>query len=442
VAERDGRAAATQAQVTFVTRVSGALLIAAAVATIYARSTSAYFFDDDFHWLEQTQAFALLNMLDLDRYQHFYRPVIEVYFYIGLSLFGCQPWPFHLTSIGLHLLTTLCVFQLGRSVATGATFAFLSALFFAIQPGLVDAVTWIAAITDLLPVLWYVAAVWAHILFLKDRRQGPYVASLTAFVLCHLTHESAATLLPMLLLTELTFGAAGSTGSRLRVVARHWASYLPHAVVLAAFLIVAYVVNTRSYLIQEGHYAIGWHALPNILNYVIWLYVGKRAWVDYVATLVTLGAAVVWGTPRIRYAIAWIVITLLPVAFFTWDNAPRYLYLPAVGFALLLADVLMAVRHLVGQRGSPRVAQGAMVAMAALLAIRFGIFAKKAADTFPERTQAYERFARELQRANPTATPGAAVTIDQRFLESVPELYREPAARVGLCVPGVRLEMR
>jgi hypothetical protein len=83
-----------------------------------------------------------------------------------------------------------------------------------------------------------------------------------------------------------------------------------------------------------------------------------------------------------------------------------------------------------------------IVAVVALLAGRFAVFAKKAADSFPARTLAYERFVTELRRANPEATAGATVLIDQRHLEGVPELYREPAARVGLCLPDLRLEMR
>ena len=423
-------------------RVLAGLLIVAAVATIYAHSTSAYFFNDDFHWLAQTQSFAPLDMLDLDRYQHFYRPVIELYFFAGLTLFGCHPFPFHLASVALHLLTTLAVFRLGRALSTGETLAFLSALFFAVQPGLVDAVTWIAAITDLLPVLWYVLAVWLHLEFLKHRRRSWYVATIVAFALCHLTHESAATLLPMLLLAEFTFAAAGPGRERLATVTRHWISYVPYAIVLAGFLFVAYAVNTRSYLVQEGHYRFGAHAGPNIVNYMIWLYVGQRAAIDYVATLATTGALLVWGTPRMRFAIAWIVITLLPVAFFTWENAPRYLYLPAVGFALLAADLLLVLQRWVARRTSARAAQGVLVAVAAVLAIRFAIFAKKAADSFPARTVNYERFVRELRSANPDAAPAGTVIIDQRHLEGVPELYREPAARVGLCLPHVRLELR
>ena len=87
------------------------------------------------------------------------------------------------------------------------------------------------------------------------------------------------------------------------IVIGHWRRYLLFAVILAGFLAIAYEVNTRSYLFARAT-TFGWHAVANILNYVIWLYVGQRAWLDYAATLAVLGAVLVWGTPRMRFAVA------------------------------------------------------------------------------------------------------------------------------------------
>jgi hypothetical protein len=422
--------------------VVGTALLVLAVLIIYSRSTTAYFFDDDFHWLQQTQSFTPARLIDLSRYDHFYRPVIELYFWAGLSLFGCAPFPFHAASIAIHLLTVALVYGFGRTISGSSTFAFLSSLFFAVQPGFTDAITWVGAITDLLPVPWYVLTLWLHQRHLQTRAGRWHAAALGSFLVCHLTHEGAATLLPMMLLGDLTFAGGGRTRDRIVAIARRWVHYAPFALILAVYLVIAYVVNTRSYLLQEGHYAFGWHAVPNIAHYIIWLYVGQRAPLDYLGTIVVLAGVLMWGSPRMRYSAAWIAVTLLPVSFFTWDNAPRYLYLPAVGFAMLAADLMLALRGFLAARMSPRSAQIAVAAVVAILTIRFGLFAKKAADSFPERTAVYERFARELRRTNPTVASGSSVFIDRQFLEGIPALYRQPAAAVALCLPNARLEMR
>lgn len=310
------------------------------------------------------------------------------------------------------------------------------------QPGFTDAVTWIAAITDLLPVPWYVLAMCLHMRYLRTPALRWLLATLTAFTICHLTHESAATLLPMMLLAEFLLASRGVWHGRLRAMMRRWHYYGPFAAILIGYLIVAYVVNSRSYLVEEGHYRFGWHAVPNILNYVIWLYVGRRAVLDYAVTVLVLVSVAVWGSSRMRFSVAWIVLTLLPASFFTWDNAPRYLYLPAVGFSILLADLVGRLRDVIARHVPARAAQAAVAVVAAALSLRFGIFAKKAADSFPARTAAYERFAAELRRANPNAAAATPVYIEQRFLEGIPELYRQPAAAIGLCLRDVRLEMR
>ena len=418
------------------------VIIAAAVAVIYARATAAYFFDDDFHWLAGAPSFSVAGFFDLSRYNHFYRPVIETYFFVGWTLFGCDPFPFHLASIGIHLLTTTAVFMLATTVSQSRLYGALAAVFFAVLPGFTDAVTWIAAITDQLPALWYVLTVWAHLRFLKTRRPVFMASSLAFFILCLLTHESSATLLAMMGLAVIVFVESGPLGVRARSLARGWVIYLPYALLLIAYLVIEWIVNTRSYVVREGHYALGWHAVPNILKYFIWLYVGERALLDYILVIAAVVAIAARGTPRGRFTLLWIVISLLPVAFFTWDPAPRYLYLPAVGFAMLLADLTVAGYRWAARRLTARQAGVAVGVVAAALAIRFGVFAKKAADSFPGRAAHYERFATELRRANPLVTPGGTVEIDSAFVEGVPALYLEPAASIAFCVPHVRVRLR
>lgn len=169
---------------------------------------------------------------------------------------------------------------------------------------------------------------------------------------------------------------------------------------------------------------------------------GERGALDYILLVAALFAIALWGTLHMRFALLWIVVTLLPVAFFTWGNAARYLYLPAVGFAMLVAEVMLALHALAAHRLTFRAATVTVSVIVAVLAIRFGIFAKKAADSFPARAAAYERYAAALRHANPIVAAGSTVEIDARYLEGVPDLYREPAASVVFCVPDVQVRVR
>jgi hypothetical protein len=419
-----------------------AAIVAASVVVIYQQATRSYFFNDDFHWLAQTQHFDPANLVRLERYDHFYRPVIELYFAAGLALFGCDAWPFHLASVAVHLLATLVLFQFARTLSGDRWFASIAALLFAVQPGYTEAVVWVGAITDLLPGLWYLLALWLHLLFLRRGGAPLYGATVTAFTACLLTHESSATLLPMMVLLELSTGERRSLRERIAALLGHTARYLPFAGLLAAYLAIAYVVNTRSYLVQEGHYAFGLHAVPNVFNYVIALYVGKRIAVSYALIALTVTALLWRGTPRVRFFTLWIFVTLAPVSFFTWGNASRYLYVPAAGFALLLAVLMMQVHAWVARRKTPSVASAVTLALTAALAIRFGLFAKDGADSFRQRTLPYERLAGIVRAQHAAAGFDGVAEVAASDLEGVPEIYRDPAASIAICTPDIRIVVR
>ena len=67
------------------TSAAGAALIVAAVSVIYRAAIISYLFNDDFNWFDEAGRFAFANLFHFDRYNHFYRPVVEIYFYLGPS---------------------------------------------------------------------------------------------------------------------------------------------------------------------------------------------------------------------------------------------------------------------------------------------------------------------------------------------------------------------
>jgi len=421
---------------------AGALALAAAVVFVYQDAARSYFFNDDFQWLQSAYRFDAANFVRIERYDHFYRPVIEIYFYLGHRFFGCDASSFHLLSISIHLLVTLFVFLFALALTGRRSFAALAALFFALQPGYVEAVAWVGAITDQLPALWYILTLWLHLLFLQRRGAWLYALSLASFVTCLLTHESSATLLVMMLALEAAVVWDARAPIPWRTLARRAWRYAPFVLLLAGYLAIEYVVNTRSYVVKEGHYRFGWHAVPHALDYIVSLYVGKRILVSYVLVVAACAALLVRGTPRVRFFVVWMLVTIAPASFFTWGNAGRYLYLPAAGFALLLAEAVMKGHAILLRRLTPRSALAITGVVVVGLVARFGVFAAKGSHDFRERTRPYEAYAAALRRGNPAPRPGEVVYVGRKDAEPIPELYREPAARVVFCTDNLRVEIR
>jgi hypothetical protein len=147
--------------------------------------------------------------------------------------------------------------------------------------------------------------------------------------------------------------------------------YVPFALLLASYLAVEYVVNSRSYLITEGHYRLGWHAVTHGLDYLITLSLGAHNLAFQILAVVGVATLLVAGSARVRFFVVWMLMTIVPSTFFVWQNSSRYLYLPAAGFAMLLAEGILAVRRLMASRLSPRAGRIAAGLLTVALAARF-----------------------------------------------------------------------
>ena len=409
----------------------------ALVAIVYRAAVVTNFFNDDFHWLFEARRLEWSNLLRLERYNHFYRPVVEIYFHLGQRVFGCNPMPFHLLSLGIHLVNTSVLYLFTRALTASPWTAFVTVLLFCVQPGYVEAVVWVGAITDLLPATWFLLVLWLHLRFLQRQWWGDYAAAFAAFLVCLGTHESAATILPMMIAVDalLDWPRPRHVWPWMRArVGR----YTPFAVALAAFLVVAYVVNSRSYLVREGYYAFGWHAIGNLFDYVAGMYVGRHRLLWHIGVALT-AVAILWrGTPRMRFALAWIVVTLMPVLFFTWGTASRYLYVPAAGFALLMAELVIGGATRLQRAGWPgRTVHGLTVLVVTVLVVRFATFAQQGVENFRNLTRPYDRFVAAVRHANPGSSGELHLTPED--VEGIDSLYIDAAAETALCRTGVRV---
>jgi hypothetical protein len=303
-------------------------------------------------------------------------------------------------------------------------------------------VVWVAAITDLLPATWYFLALWMYLLFLQGRGGLFYAISLAAFLACLLTHESSATLLPMIVVLEALTMVESEGRIRPTSFGTLAKRYAPFALLLAAYLAVEYIVNSRSYLMTEGRYQVGWHAVTHGLDYLISLAMGVHNMASRALAIVAVAALLVLGTPRVRFWVVWIIVTIVPSTFFTWQNSSRYLYLPAAGFAMLLAEGILALQRVIASRVSWRTSWIFSGALSAVVATDFALSASTLPREFRDGTRPYRRFVSAVRRANPAPLAGAIMYVDRENAAGVPELYWDPAAEVASCGTDVHVVAR
>ncbi|AGC47643.1 hypothetical protein MYSTI_06370 [Myxococcus stipitatus DSM 14675] len=299
----------------------------------------------------------------------YFRPFAHVLLFVGRTLFGTTPWPYHLmlmllhavASVGVGWLLRMCLRRSDGSLTAEAEWAALAgALLFAVHPVHTEAAAWVSGCMDVsatvlvllgvrlmvagpaswgravgAALLWFsglmfkeVAIVFPVVLWATDRAAGVRPASpgLRGWVLRY---------------APLGLGLMGYAAFRLNAVgaslpvpagAGHAGMYPVHTLALAGKLMgklfwphpLVSTVPLRV-LPTPAHVALGSVLLAGLLA-VLW-------WKRREASAAFAGAV-------------WLLAPLLPIFLLQFRGvesyAERFLYLPSVGFCLLVAVGLRA----------------------------------------------------------------------------------------------------
>jgi hypothetical protein len=406
------------------------VILVIAVAIVYHNALAAYFFDDDFQWLVTSWSFHPRQLIAFSSMSHFYRPVIDLYFAAMTPLFDRSPVLFHAASIALHAANVLVVFALASRIGRSRLFGFVTALFFAVQPSDIDAVAWVGALAEAVGTLFgCLSLLW----FLRWRDSGHSrlrILSVLAFALALLTHESSVVFLAVLFLVDWllwripTKARSGEGGSGPR-------TFGPYMVLTTVYLALDLWINSRNYVVSQGYYTFGFHIVTNALNYIDALYVGRRDWLNYAVIAVGVVVLLVRGNARVRFATCWMLLALAPFLSFNWGNTSRYLYQPAIGFSLLLAEGVM-------QLNRPRYRLVFAVLVAAV-AIRFAVFANANVGDFTKRTQVYPQYLARFRQTHGDIPSHSVVEPDTEFAKKHPYQFANAAVQWEYRDPTIQI---
>lgn len=300
----------------------------------------------------------------------YYRPLITLTFFLDLKLWGLNPFGFHLTNVLAHLVTSLCVLWLARRLTGDDVAGFAAGALFAVHPLHTESVAFISGRTDIFATLFFLLALLGYARWRAGDRLPTYAASLTMFALALASKEVAVTLPLILALYDWERGDLRT----LRAAASALPRYAPYGLVLGLYWVARLAVI--------GHGAIpdatslqglttrvlttlkiaGWYVALTVVPYPPNAYY----WIDPVTlppdlfwwlAVLTLGAGLALTAlaavraPTLAVGALWFWVTLVP---FTAINvlplanlimAERFLYLPTVGFCLILG---VGVSRLVG----------------------------------------------------------------------------------------------
>jgi tetratricopeptide (TPR) repeat protein len=325
-------------------------------------------------WRSLSRVFVSDLWFHTARQQVYYRPLFVAWSIVNYGLVGLRPWGWHMGVLLLHLGATLAVFWLCRRLRLEYWTAALATLIFALHPIHIESVAWISAGSDSMVTI-FAALAFAAFLNTRDpecmRRSAWRVASLALLACALLTKEMAVSFAALVGIYIWLFPTREESGVRAKLRESIF-GMIPYALVTAGYAILRRLVlrNTpRQFDPTHGLKDVAL-TLPHVLAFYLRQLVIPTGltglyYTPYVTThlvrqfalpLVVLAAVAgliyFWarksGDWTVAFAGCWLLIGLAPALYLpNFGNGDfvrdRYIYLPSIGFAILVAK---AVRFL------------------------------------------------------------------------------------------------
>ena len=300
---------------------------------------------------------------------NYYRPIFMIWMLLNEKSFGDKPFGWHLTTVLMHVLATWLVFKLARRLSKSDDFALIAALIFGLHPVHIEAVAWVSGVTEsLLAALLIPSFLWY--LDWREGKRNARTYSLLFFALAMFSKETAVLMAPLIFAYEWLYPRQPEAS----LPRRFWNSLkpsLPYGAVILGYL--ACRANALNGLMHtQRNISLGTLLLtiPSVLwFYVRLLFAPIRLSAFYDTPYITspslhgfilplLGVILVAGgvlfwwwksrDPLVAFAFVLLTLPLLPLmnfnVFFQGEIAhDRYLYLPSIGFAMLVATALAKI---------------------------------------------------------------------------------------------------
>jgi protein O-mannosyl-transferase len=367
---------------------------------------------------------------------NYYRPVFMIWLRLNDMVWGLHPWGWHLTTVLLHLLSTLLVYFLARRLIHDEFASAVAALLFGLHPVHIEAVAWISGVTEPLLTAFFILA---FLCYLRARDAGEHKSrwislSLLLFVLAMFEKETGVIFPAVVFAYEWIYAGSDREGPApegfLSRAAAALKPALPYFALLVPYLAARiYALKGFSHPLTAMPLATILLTLPSLL--VFWVHhffwpAGLSTFYDTHAVsqptlanfalpalamilIAALAVAAARRSREVSFALAWIVLPLLPlldIRVFARNEFAhdRYLYIPSVGLVILAA---LALRHLPAVkrlRGIP-LTQAALILMLSPL-MMFGV--RRESSYFVNPQTFYEHCARAAPENNLAVTDYAA----------------------------------
>lgn len=298
----------------------------------------------------------------------YYRPAFSLFHMLCWQLFGAHPAGWHVTNVLVHLLAVYFVFLILERLTGDYKITGIATVLFAIHPLRVESVAWICGVSDPFLAVFLLPSLYLYMRYRDDGKQKLLAGSLGLSFLAVFTKEPAVALAIFVAAYELfIINNEKSVTERIKPAIKYCAAFLVvSALYLAArYFALGFVLNNSNY----RSYPLNQIVLT--IPLVVWKYLGLLVWpvnlslfhstemietpldIRFLLPMVGMIPLVygMWLLRRstiARFAILWFAINLLPVLNLSAFSEEfmvqeRYVYIPSIGFSLLVAMGLVKI---------------------------------------------------------------------------------------------------
>jgi tetratricopeptide (TPR) repeat protein len=337
------------------------LLLIFITAFCYLNSLGAGFVWDDFNNVVNNEELSRpwgWGKIFLHPWQGFYRPLSYLTIVFDHSIWGKNPFGYHLTNFLFHLFNVILIFSLVRKLTSSAAISFFTALLFAVHPINTEAVTYISGRSDLICFFFLLLSLHLYIKLLATdmfKKKVYLFFSLLSLLLAVLSRENAL-LFPLLLFSYNLLFLKSELRKKIKLL-------IPYVIIIVALLFFRFFLikgnfvpikwgNTDSifkallFYVRLIIFPFGLHMQHSIDEITFFSTLSEYILAIAVVTLIGVFFALV-KKKYLHFGLIWFIMTIVPflgILRFNVDIAEHWLYLPCFGLFLLAGEVVMNKR--------------------------------------------------------------------------------------------------
>jgi protein O-mannosyl-transferase len=331
---------------------------------VYFKIFSVGFLSDDFHMLSIAKdvspwwKYFGTNIIG-ENIGSSYGPMMNIFFELEYTLFGLNPFGYHIMSLLLFSGTAFVLFKMVYKLTRKFHIGVASAIVFLFLPNHVESLAWIAVLPHLLATFLFLLCIYFYIQFLSKNNKKYYVLSLLFIILSLFTKEIGITFIGVLFLLELLYGKSvkRTWKSIKEFIIRIFVRFVPFVLFLISYFFArSYATGTLFgyYAKPELEFNISnmWHMFLNICSTMFFSFPNRVYAVNIIEANILLSSIIgiifciflLWRSKKYRKVLVFFMISFIGVSLPYLDllinpinnEGERYSYLLSVFFAPII----------------------------------------------------------------------------------------------------------